>query len=132
MTGTEAPELGGWQDEPRLGRAAFLKASAVTVVAVAFGRLPSRAAAATGGKVRRFVRLSTIASGVDDLPTKHAAAYFHELEADGLLKMKPSRFAELAGITETGGPTTIPELEQTAAYRAPGGPECLRAVAAAW
>src|SRR5262249_11408941 len=54
------------------------------------------------------------------------------LEADHVLKMKPSRFARLAGITLRSGPTTLADLERSAAYNAPGGKECLQAVAAAW
>lgn len=116
----------------RLQRAAFLKAGLVSAVAVAFGRLPTQARAATGSKVRGFIRLSRIASGVEHLPTAHAPAYLRALEAEGVLKLAPSRFADLAGITESGGPTTLAELERSPAYKAPGGPECLRAVAAAW
>jgi Membrane bound FAD containing D-sorbitol dehydrogenase len=46
--------------------------------------------------------------------------------------MKPSEFARLAGITAKRGPATAAELERSAAYRAPGGKQCLEAIAAAW
>ncbi|HLX19958.1 MAG TPA: sugar dehydrogenase complex small subunit [Gaiellaceae bacterium] len=115
-----------------MGRAAFLRASAAGVAGLAMGWMPSAARAATGDDIDRFVRLSEIASGVPNLPKALAAQYYGWLEEDGVLEMKPSRFAALAGVTATGGPSTVAELERSAAYKAKGGPACLRAVAAAW
>ncbi len=129
---SESARIEAERTVPRIGRSSFLKSSLVAVVAVGFGRLPTSASASDGSKVKRFIRLSRLASGTESLPTEHAAAYLEALEADGVLKLTPSRFAELAGVTATGGPTTLAELEQSAAYKAPGGAECLRAVAAAW
>ncbi len=62
----------------------------------------------------------------------HAHAYFAALEAHGVLRLKPSEFARLAGITATRGPRTLAEVQRSPAYGAPGGKECVEAIAAAW
>ncbi len=116
--------------ESKLGRAAFLRLSALSAVGLAFGHVPG--AAAAGNDLAAFVRLSRVASGVHDLPGDLARTYYAALESDAALKLKPSRFAKLAGLTRAGGPTTLAELERSPAYRHAGGRECVQAIAAAW
>lgn len=120
-------------DTPRMGRGAFLAGSLIAAVQLAAGRAPrALAGSSSGADLAPFLRLSRVASGVGGLSSTLGQTYLAALEAEGVLKMKPSEFARLAGITAAGGPSTIAELKRSDAYRALGGKACLDAVAAAW
>jgi Membrane bound FAD containing D-sorbitol dehydrogenase len=118
--------------EVSVPRRAFLAGSAIAALELALGRVPRSLAAELNGDLGSFVRLSEIASGATALPTELAPRYFVALEAPGVLKMKPSTFARLAGVGANGGPSTVAALERSPAYRAPGGKECLETIAASW
>ena len=127
----EQPEMGEWRAGPAVGRAGFLKAAALAVIGFAAGYAPA-AAAASLGEAAVFLKLSRIASGANDLSPALAKRYSAALEAQGALKMKPSHFAKLAGVSAHGGPASLAELERSPAFHASGGKECLEAIAAAW
>lgn len=132
--GAESPVLESIDSVP-IGRKAFLSGSLLSLIGLAVGRVRVAAAAqpvASKAELAAFLRLSRIASGVSDLPASHVREYFSALEADGVLKLKPSSFARLAGVTGAAGPSTLAELERSPAFRAPGGKECLETIASVW
>ena len=120
-------------DSSTMGRRTFLAGTVFAAVGLAVGRGTNAFATSSSRRdIAAFMRLSKTASGVADLSPALGRKYFEALEAEGVLKMKPSEFARLAGVTATAGPSTVAGLKASPAYRARGGKECLDAVAAAW
>jgi hypothetical protein len=114
--------------ESRVTRRAFVVGGLVSATAVGvagwFGRGGQGAAAARRG-AQRFLHVSRLVTGVDDLPEALAPVYLAKLEALDL-PMRPSELADLGASA-----TNLGELER-AAFRMPGGRECAGQVAAAW
>lgn len=78
-----------------------------------------------------FIALSELVTGERDLPVEHAPAYQAALEQAGL-EVSPTELAIALGFARSGGVHTLDELRRSDAYRAPGGEEAARALAAAW
>jgi hypothetical protein len=118
--------------EHSLTRSEFLRLSAVTAGAIAFGGFtPVATAAARDRELDGFVQLSKLVTGVDRLPVSLAARYLEALDAAGL-GMTPSRFVRLAGFTDRGAPETLAALQRSRAFAAPHGKQVAEAIAAAW
>lgn len=119
------------RDERSFDRRSFLGGSLLVLADAALGRVPGASAASSAG-IEGFLELSRIATGVDTLPRALAPKYLQALDAAPRLKLKPSKFLQLAGYARGQGPKNLRGVEQSAAFRAAGGSECVRAVAAAW
>jgi hypothetical protein len=126
----------------RLTRGGFLGASAAAFGGIVLagcggssqahrGHGAAVATEASAADVEGFVRLSQLVTGVERLPTDHAAAYLNALDAAGL-EVPPSRLVRMGGFGSGGGPQTLAELQRSALYRKPGAHASAQAVASAW
>ena len=112
------------------GRRTFLRGSLLVLGGAALARVPF-ASAAPSADVDGFLELSRVATGVEKLPRGLAREYLEALDA-APLKLKPSRFLQLAGYAEGHGSKSLRALERSAAYKTAGGKECLETIVAAW
>jgi Membrane bound FAD containing D-sorbitol dehydrogenase len=118
-------------EEANLNRTVFLARSLALVGSLALARSPFSSAGVHRSELAAFEQLSSVVTGIDNLPRQHAAAYFGALNRAGL-NVSPAAFLDRAGYTNGHGPESIKELTSSAAYRARGGKECVDAVTAAW
>jgi hypothetical protein len=119
------------REEANLDRGAFLARSIALVGSLALARSPFAGATVDRSEIAAFEHLSRVATGIENLPRQHAAAYFKALNSAGL-KVSPAAFLDRAGYTNGHGPESIKELTSSPAYRTRGGKECVEAVTAAW
>jgi hypothetical protein len=118
-------------DERPFDRRAFLRGSLLVVGGVALARIPVAAGARPSAQLEGFLEVSRIAAGAEKLPVGLAPEYLAALDA-APLKLKPSRFVELAGYGAGKGPKNLRALEQSPAFKADGGKACVEAIVAAW
>jgi hypothetical protein len=86
-------------DEQGFDRGGFLGRALLVIGGAALSRIPI-AGAARATEPQAFLELSRVATGVQNLPGPLAPKYFVALDAAPELKLKPSRFLQLAGYTD--------------------------------
>ena len=115
-----------------LTRKAFLRVSAAAIGGLALAGCDLGADGSSADQtLDGFIALSRVVTGVDDLPTAIASDYLNALEQAGL-PLSPSTFVRVAGYAEGSGPSTIEQLEASAAFARRGARACADAITAAW
>ena len=115
-----------------LSREGFLRASAAAIGGLALAGCDMGSdRSTTSDTLDGFIELSRVVAGVNELPVAVAPHYLDALEQAGL-PMAPSTLVRIAGYADGLGPSTLGELEASAAFSRRGARGCADAITAAW